>query len=86
MTKIPFEEEQYMLLELGYERQLLFPMDKAIEFLRIYSEAIIWDEPYGKTARLKTGVPPVNIKFKRRAELAQMQFNEVLGLSEEDDE
>lgn len=77
------QKAEFIVVKIGYECQLIFPIHLGVEFLGLYSQARQWKSGYKEPTQILPSPPEVSIRYLTRQELAQVEFDRALGITEE---
>jgi len=72
---------EFMIIQLGYSCKLLFSIEDGPKFLQTYSQALEWKEEYKKPVEIHPNPPEVKITYLTRAQVNEIRFQKVLGVS-----
>jgi hypothetical protein len=79
------QKAEFMLINLGYSCQLLFSIEEGCHFLKSYSQAKQYKKNYKEPAEIHQTPPEISISYLTASDIAKIQFDQTLGIENNDD-
>lgn len=70
---------EFMVIKLGWDYQLIFPIEAGNTFLSVYCQARRWKEGYQEPVVIEPSPPEVTVRYVTKAEIAKIHFDKTIG-------